>query len=311
MASVSTISTSSILMLLSFTIFMSISSSIATFSRCEPIYDDPVPKEDAEMFKFMGNLEYLDAEFFLHGALGVGLDVVAPQLVMGGPSPIGARKANLDLQTHSIIEEFGYQQVGRLRALKSTVGLLPRPLLDLSDKLFAKVVDVAFGQVLEPPFDPYKNSLNFMLASFALPDNGLVGYVGANPKLTGMRTKRLLSGLLGVKSGQEAVIRGYLYERQTMVVEPYKFTVEEFITRLANLGNLLGKCGIKDEGLKVPLQLGAEKKTMSNVLSADAYSTSYGRTPEEILRILYATGNAKIPGGFFPLGANGVIAKSV
>lgn len=50
----------------------------------------------------------------------------------------------------------------------------------------------ALGQVLEPPFDPYKNNLNLMLASYVLPYNGLVGYVGINPKLMGMHTKKVM-----------------------------------------------------------------------------------------------------------------------
>ncbi|KAM7474022.1 hypothetical protein LguiB_021265 [Lonicera macranthoides] len=76
-------------------------------------------------------------------------------------------------------------------ALQKTVGEIQRPLIDLSDKNFAKKFVEAFGQVLVPPFDPYKNSLNFMLASYVIPYNGLVGYVGTNPNLTGMRTKRI------------------------------------------------------------------------------------------------------------------------
>lgn len=61
------------------------------------------------------NLEYLEAEFFLFGALGLGLDKVAPNLTMGGPSPIGAQKANLDPLTRDIILQFAWQEVGHLR----------------------------------------------------------------------------------------------------------------------------------------------------------------------------------------------------
>lgn len=96
-----------------------------------------------------------------------------------------------------------------------------------------------------------------------------------------------------------------------MVADPYGYTVEEFTKSISDLKNQLADCGIKDEGIKVPIQLGAENKTMSNLLYANFDSLSYGRTPKEMLRILYTTGNATIPGGFFPLRANGAIAKSV
>lgn len=68
-------------------------------------------------------------------------------------------------------------------------------------------------------------------------------------------------------------------------------------------------CGLKDEGLIVPPFLGAENRTTGNILSADVESLSYKRTPAEILRILYTTSNEHIPGGFFPLGGNGRIAR--
>lgn len=61
------------------------------------------------------NLEYLEAEFFLWSALGYGLDNVAPELVSGGPPPIGAQKANLDPLVLEVIKEFAYQEVGHLR----------------------------------------------------------------------------------------------------------------------------------------------------------------------------------------------------
>lgn len=114
---------------------------------------------------------------------------------------------------------------------------------------------------------------------------------------------------MGVESGQDAVIRAMLYERGKEEVHPYGKTVEEFTIALSGLRNKLAMCGIKDEGLRVPLELGAENRTTSNILSADVYSLSYARTPVEILRTIYGTGNESEPGGFFPRGANGNIAR--
>ncbi|KAL3538183.1 hypothetical protein ACH5RR_001549 [Cinchona calisaya] len=278
---------------------------------CKPIYPAksiPVYKKDIDLLQFPVNLEYLEAEFFLFSALGHGLDVVEPELAMGGPPPIGAEKANLDLLTRKIITEFAYQEVGHLRALNNTVGLFPRPKLDLRAENFAKLFDEAFGYKLDPPFNPYHNSLNYMLASYVIPYVGLVGYVGTNPFIKGYRSKRVLAGLLGVESGQDAVIRMYLYERAEKVVYPYNHTVADFTIQISNLRNKLAMCGIKDEGLFVPPELGAEQRISSNVLSADYYSLSYQRTQQEILRIVYGTGNEHIPGGFFPEGGKGKIA---
>ncbi|KAH6826557.1 desiccation-like protein [Perilla frutescens var. hirtella] len=270
----------------------------------------PIDDGDIDLLQFAENLEHLEAEYFLWGALGYGLDRVAPQLVMGGPPPIGVQKANLDPITTNIIQEFGLQEVAHLRALKTTVGGFPRPLMDLGAMNFAKLMDSAFGYELEPAFDPYRDSLSYMIGSYVVPYVGLVSYVGTNPNLVGYVTKRLLSGLLGVEAGQDAVIREYLYQRAAEVVHPYNHTVAEFTVRISALRNRLAACGIKDEGLVVPSSLGAENRTETNVLSADYNSLSYSRTPPEILRTVYATGDEHVPGGFFPHGGNGKIARA-
>ena len=80
-----------------------------------PHHCGPIEANDEDRIQFAQNLEFLETEFFINGALGKGLDAFAPELAKGGPPPIGARKANLDPVTRRIIEEFGYQEIGHLR----------------------------------------------------------------------------------------------------------------------------------------------------------------------------------------------------
>ncbi|XP_057870219.2 ferritin-like catalase Nec2 [Cryptomeria japonica] len=265
---------------------------------------------DVDLVEFPLNLEYLEAEFFLFGALGYGLDVVAPELPCGGPPPVGGMKANLNSVVHDIILEFAYQEVGHLRGIKATVKGFPRPLLNLSAEVFSNAVDAAFHTKLNPPFDPYANSLNYLLASYLIPYVGLTGYVGTNPQLQSATAKRLVAGLLGVESGQDAVIRALLFERLSEKVKPYPYTVAEFTDKLSMLRNRLGYTVDVDEGLVVPKEEGAEEKVSGNILAGDMYSLAFSRTPAEILRIVYSTGNESMPGGFFPQGGGGKIALS-
>ncbi|XP_022758021.1 desiccation-related protein PCC13-62-like [Durio zibethinus] len=270
----------------------------------------PFEANDRDRIQFAQNLEFLEAEYFTYDALGKGLDAFAPELAKGGPPPIGARKANLDPVTRQIIEEFGYQEIGHLRAIVTTVGGIPRPLLDISSENFAKLFDKAVGYCLDPPFDPYADTANFLTASYAIPYMGLVGYVGTIPYLANYTSRRLVASLLGVESGQDAVLRALLYGKACEKVVTYDITVADFTNVISGLRNQLAKCDIKDEGLIVPLKLGAENRTTSNILSADTNSLSYARTPPEILRVVYGDGDEHKPGGFFPEGANGKIARS-
>jgi hypothetical protein len=268
-----------------------------------------VPAVDVDSLEFPLNLEFLEAEFFLWAALGYGLDRVAPELASGGPAPIGAQKAKLDPLVREIIKEFAYQEVGHLRAIKETVHGFPRPQLNLTAANFGNIMNAALNTTLKPPFDPYANSVNYLLASYVIPYVGLTGYVGTNPNLQSPTAKRLVAGLLGVESGQDAVIRGLLFQKLSEKVAPYPYTVAEFTDKISILRNTLGHTGIADEGLYVPRALGAEGKVKGNILAGDQYSVSYGRTPAQILRIVYSSGSESSPGGFYPRGADGKIAR--
>lgn len=61
---------------------------------------------------------------------------------------------------------------------------LPRPQLDLSPRNFENTFNQAVGRKLEPPMDPYLNTVNYLLACYIIPYVGLVGYVGTIPTLT-------------------------------------------------------------------------------------------------------------------------------
>ena len=80
---------------------------------CGPV----ILASDFDLVQVALNLEFLEAEFFLIGANGEGLDTIAPNLAQGGPPPIGARKANLDDTARRIIQEFGFEEVGHIRFL--------------------------------------------------------------------------------------------------------------------------------------------------------------------------------------------------
>ncbi|KAE8660805.1 hypothetical protein F3Y22_tig00116951pilonHSYRG00874 [Hibiscus syriacus] len=235
---------------------------------------EPIDATDKNRVHFAYNLEFPETEWFLCGTHGRGLDAFEPEFAKGGPPPIGCKKANLDHLTHRVMEEFGYQEIGHLRAIRTTV-----------------------------------DGIKYLLGTYCIPYVGLNGYVGTIPCLKKFATKKLVAGLMGVESGQDATVRAWLYRIANYNVEPYNITVNEFTTRISELRNKLGHCGIKDEGLMVPPELGAENRTSSNVLSADYNSLSYPRTPAEIVRIVYGTGDEHKPGGFFPEGANGRIAR--
>lgn len=74
-----------------------------------------ITQGEEEFLQFGLNLVYLEAEFFLFGSKGYGLDRADPNLTMDGPRPIGAMVARLDSFTKDVIYQFGLQKVGHIR----------------------------------------------------------------------------------------------------------------------------------------------------------------------------------------------------
>lgn len=67
----------------------------------------------------------------------------------------------------------------------------PRPLLNLTAANFGSIINAALNTTLTPPFDPYANSVNYLIASYLIPYVGLTGYVGANAHLQSPTAKRV------------------------------------------------------------------------------------------------------------------------
>ncbi|XP_058096161.1 ferritin-like catalase Nec2 [Magnolia sinica] len=281
--------------------------SLSSFLRAGKA--ESISQCEVELLQFALNLEYLETEFFLSGALGHGLDIVAPDLARGGSPPIGGQKANLGFFVRDIIIQFAYQEVGHLREIQQMVGGFPRPLMDLSSTNFAKIMTKAMGAPLHPPFDPYLNDINFLLASYLIPYVGLTAYVGTMPYLNSTSIKRLVASLLAVKSGQDAVIRSLLYRHALQPIYPYTSNVAELTNRLSALRNRLSRSSNKDQGLLVSPHGWIGGSSSGNIIYSNNNSIAYWRFPRETLRILYGTGHEDRPGGFFPIGTKGAVAQ--
>ena len=112
-------------------------------------------------------------------------------LATGGPRPAGARRAALDFRTTEVAAELGYQEVGHIRAIRQAVGGFPRPAIDLGADRFAMVMDDAMGTRLDPPFDPYNSTVNFLLASYVFTHITTAATMGISSSLMGFVSKRV------------------------------------------------------------------------------------------------------------------------
>ncbi|KAK8452018.1 hypothetical protein SEVIR_5G041233v4 [Setaria viridis] len=70
---------------------------------------------DMEQLQFLLNAKFVEAEWFLHAALGRGVNFLDRNLSASGPRPSEVRKVALDFRTTEVTVELGYQEVGRIK----------------------------------------------------------------------------------------------------------------------------------------------------------------------------------------------------
>ncbi|KAE8686117.1 hypothetical protein F3Y22_tig00111084pilonHSYRG00010 [Hibiscus syriacus] len=275
--------------------------------RCRPVL-----ASTREMFEFALNLHIYKAVLYLGSSVGLGINDIAPGLVEG-PAPIGVTVANLDNRTRRIVEESGLASVGHIRELANVTFQrtpLPMPQLDIRAQVIAKYYDV-INVTLHPPYNIYDNTKSFLIVAIYSSYLLQQYYAGITPSIVGNREQELAAGITYYEAASYGVIRSLLKDMANTTVPPYTLTVGNFTNLTAQIGNRLGGCGVKDEGLTVPLPLGAEGRTTNNVIAADVNSLSYKRIEREFLRIVFISGDATKPGGLFPKGFVGTLYKRI
>ncbi|KAG8473974.1 hypothetical protein CXB51_033660 [Gossypium anomalum] len=270
----------------------------------------PVPAGTLARFEFLVNLIIAKAEFLLRSSNGTGIEDIAPGLVQG-PVPTGATVANLDNATRAAIREFGLAGVGILRAIVDETLLrapLPRPQLNFTAEVFNRILNLSG---LTPPFNVYGSPTQFLLVTEPLVSSLQFYLAQFTPSIAGNALQQLAAGIGLTAAAQVGYFRTRLNAMVNSPVPPFTMTVANFTNTTATAVNQLGLCGVKNEGLIVPLSLGAENRTATNVVTADVNSLSPRRTEREVLRIAFGTGNATRPGGIFPSGLNGTLYRLI
>ena len=136
---------------------------------------------DADILNFALNLEYLEAEFYLHAATGSGLAAgdagTSPGTVTGGAQVTGLTSAQ-----QNILNEIAYDEQQHVRFLRSALGssAVARPAIDLTNSFNALASAAGIG----PAFNPYANFDSFIVGAFIFEDVGVTAYVGAAPLIS-------------------------------------------------------------------------------------------------------------------------------
>lgn len=266
------------------------------------------PNIDGAIGNFALNLEYLEAQAYWIAAYGKPFNSSA--LGMNGMAATGGRKARLSPPIQALAEELANTELKHVLLLRGVLGAgaVPAPMIDISVAAFSYAATAAFGGV-PVTFDPYASDIAFLLMAYIFEDVGVTAYHGALPAITDAGILSAAGGLLGTESYQAGAVRSELVRR---VDSDTKLgghaTVGTVANAIAALRSALSGA-VTDAGILLdPINSvtgSATHKGNKTVQIAGVDSVNglvFSRSIDQVLGVVYGTGNASKPGLFFPQG---------
>lgn len=243
---------------------------------------------DVDILNLALNLEYLEAEFYLRAAFGVGL----ADADIGGTGTLGAVTGGTQVTfTTPAIRDYAIEiaedERNHVQFLRKALGsaAVARPKIDLA----ASFTNAARAAGLVGPsdtFNPFANETAFLLGAFIFEDVGVTAYKGAAPLITDKGVLEAAAGILAVEAYHAGEIRLLLFQRG-LFLEAQK---------ISDLRDGADGPGDKDQGVR--------RAGRANIVPTDRNGLAYSRSVSEVLNIVYL-GGADANFGFFPDRLNG------
>ena len=255
---------------------------------------DSAAISDSAILNFALNLEYLEAEFYSNAVYGHGL----PSSLTTGKGTLGPVVGGHEVPFKSsslcqFAKEIAKDEYDHVSFLRSALGSakVARPEININTAFTAAAT--AAGLIKEgQTFNVYENEDNFLLGAFIFEDVGVTAYKGAAPLISNKTYLGAAAGILAVEAYHAANIRTVLYDRG----------LAADANAISAARDSLDGSSHDDQGITLNGQ--------SNIVPADANALAFGRTPGQVLNIVYLTPKAANSGGFYPHGVNGQLHTS-
>lgn len=260
---------------------------------------DPAPADepsDGSILNFALNLEYLEAEFYLRASTGEGL----PDALVGGTgtpgSVSGGRQVNFQSGVvRNIAREIAMDERGHVAFLRGALGsaAAARPRISLDASFTAAATAAGLIQAGEI-FDAYASDRNFLFAAFLFEDVGVTAFKGAAPLISNKTYLDAAAGLLATEAYHAGIVRATLFSDGLA-----DDSIFDAVARISAARGVLTGRADSDQGIGT--------KEEANLVPTDEHGGVFGRTPREVLNVVYLDAHAPSAGGFYPDGLNGDI----
>lgn len=250
---------------------------------------------DAAVLNFALNLEYLEAEFYLRGTTGKGLDddQIDGTGELGGVT--GGYKVKFETKLgRQYAEEIASDERAHVNFLRAALGdaKVARPEINLQEAFTAAAT--AAGVIKKgETFDPFADENSFLLGAFIFEDVGVTAYKGASPLVVNKTFLEAAAGILAVEAYHAGLVRTVLLAKG--LADP--------ANKISDARDSLDGSTDLDQGI-------TNGEGKSNIVPTDGDGIAFSRSPGQVLNIAYLTPEAATSGGFFPNGVNGGINAS-
>jgi hypothetical protein len=255
---------------------------------------DSAAISDSAILNFALNLEYLEAEFYSYAVYGHGLP---SSLTYGkgerGPVAGGCEVPFKSWSLRQFATEIARDEYDHVSFLRTALGgaAVARPEININTAFTAAAT--AAGLIKQgQTFNVYENEDNFLLGAFIFEDVGVTAYKGAAPLISNKTYLGAAAGILAVEAYHAANIRTVLYDRG----------LAADADAISAARDSLDGAGNDDQGVTLNGQ--------ANIVPTDSNGLAFGRTPGQVLNIVYLTPNSASSGGFYPRGVNGQLNTS-
>lgn len=241
---------------------------------------------DVDILNFALNLEYLETEYYLRGLTGSGLTAAETTGVGTLGTVTGGRQVPFtDSTVQQALAEITADERGHTNFIRAALGssAIARPSINYTDAFNAMGIAAGIG-----PFDPFANQTNFVLGGLLFCEAGQTAYKGSARFVQNKSILDSAAGLQAVEAYQSGILKTLTYQAGAQAIANYNAAIA--------VKNQLGNGGDQ------PIVMNG----VANLVPTDGNSIAFGRTPAQILNIVYEGGSAN-NFGFFPQRVNGTI----